>query len=588
MEAFLRSWGDNEAIIKAAAFAGGAVWLVTASLQYLAERDNKEMDWCFPRQGEGDADVGDCVCDDDSCEGSGCECVARFSSIPSSMFFVLLNLSGEFPLAETHSPFGRFVAACTAVVSVAIFAIPTGLVGAALEDSISALNSGSEEDYDVDDEDAAAIAAETRRREKEQEAVPVPIFTTTVRYKKTCGLIIMLSAIFSILSTVPSLPHTLLLVCHGVDLFCAYFFGVEHVARVLAMGPKNAADRLCGDFMFVVDSMSWLPTVLYLLGGKISCPPYIFLVVSFFRLLKYERYIKGFAILSKIIHMSGGVLAIGGAAATCCLVFSSALMYYAERNNPDPNMRKYYSSVPTAMWMTLLNLSGEAPLCDYTLVGRIIVGLLSFVAIPIFGIPIGALGAGFEGVISELATGDDCDNNSTEGTSDENKRLLDEKKSKYGSLTEMTSFREETEREEEFVRAEAALSPTQRIVEGKGNAGQKFQAVSIFATLFAVALEVVSTCEFASASPSAITTINALEIIVVVWFTIEYGLRVSANGFAYIFSWLGVVDFLATFPYYIAHGALGPQAESIVNVYDGPLRGLRLLRLIRLDSYAPR
>ena len=29
----------------------------------------------------------------------------------------------------------------------------------------------------------------------------------------------------------------------------------------------------------------------------------------------------------------------------------------------------HYSSVSTSMWVTLLNLSGEAPLCEYTTVG---------------------------------------------------------------------------------------------------------------------------------------------------------------------------------------------------------------------------
>lgn len=362
------------------------------------------------------------------------------------------------------------------------------------------------------------------------------------------------------------------------------------------MGPKRALDRMCSDFLFIVDIMSWLPTTLFLLGGRIACPPYVFLIVSIFRLLKYERYTRGFEILSQITKKSGGVLAVGGAAAACCLVFSSALMYYAERHNPDPNMRKYYSSVPTAMWMTLLNLSGEAPLCDYTFWGRIVVGILSFVAIPIFGIPIGALGAGFEGVISELSAGDDEDDelaggNQSEDSVEEQSSLLGKRndgESKYGSTSKDVTAREKEAREEaDYLQANAALSSTQRIVEGKGSLGQNFLILSISATLFAVALEVVSTTEFAKSSHSAVTTVNALEFVVVCWFTAEYFLRMVANGFDYVFSWLGFVDFFATFPYFVAHGLLGPHLALIMNVYDGPLRALRLLRLVRLDAYAP-
>eukprot|EP01048_Picozoa_sp_COSAG05_P007184 COSAG05_NODE_500_length_9234_cov_107.281664_11_plen_46_part_00 len=40
-------------------------------------------------------------------------------------------------------------------------------------------------------------------------------------------------------------------------------------------------------------------------------------------------------------------------------------MYYAEQNSRDDDVRQNYDSVPASMWITLLNLSGEAPLCDY-------------------------------------------------------------------------------------------------------------------------------------------------------------------------------------------------------------------------------
>ena len=53
-----------------------------------------------------------------------------------------------------------------------------------------------------------------------------------------------------------------------------------------------------------------------------------------------------------------------------CLSFGY-LRYYTESDGPDPNMTPYYQSVPMAMWVTLLNLSGEAPLCDYTAWGKV-------------------------------------------------------------------------------------------------------------------------------------------------------------------------------------------------------------------------
>mmetsp|Transcript_14483 Transcript_14483/g.31144 ORF Transcript_14483/g.31144 Transcript_14483/m.31144 type:complete len:305 (+) Transcript_14483:59-973(+) len=51
-----------------------------------------------------------------------------FQSIPDSMFATTLMLTGEFPLID-FTVAGRFVAAFIAVVAVAFFAVPTGVLG---------------------------------------------------------------------------------------------------------------------------------------------------------------------------------------------------------------------------------------------------------------------------------------------------------------------------------------------------------------------------------------------------------------------------------------------------------------------------
>jgi len=580
--AFSNSWKENKSLIVAASFAGLAVWLVTASLQYFAERLNPEMDWCYP-PAKG---AVDCACDDDGCSGEGCECVKRFGSIPSAMFFVLLNLSGEFPLADKSSNLGRVVGVATAIISVGIFAIPTGLIGAALEKSVGALDA-NEEDYDVDDGDVEEIAAEARSliKGKPDVDIPVPPFTLQKRYKHLCGVLICLSTLAALMSTMKSMPYAGILVFFVLDIMCGFFFLHEHIMRVITAGPSVIWGTMFSSLLPVADLMAWLPSMLRLLGGAIVCPYYLVLSVALFRMIKWERYSRGFQILAKVLAKSQGVLVIGGMAAAVCLVLCSTLMYFCERNNPDPSMRKYYSSVPTAMWMTLLNLSGEAPLCDYTLPGRIIVGFLSIVAVAIFGIPVGALGSGFEDVISELASGEDEE----EGEGGESEPLVGGGKQSYHTLSTIPTIAEKQAESAELENVVEGNEPgaLQRIVAGRGPQGRYFMAVSVLATLFAVTLEVVSTCAFASASPIAVATVHTLEAVVVVWFTFEYSIRAAAMGSEYVFSWLGVVDFLATFPWFVAVGLFGSSAAVIVNMYDGPLRGLRLLRLVRLDTYAP-
>eukprot|EP00606_Chrysophyceae_sp_TOSAG23-5_P001248 GSChrysophyteH2.ASY1.ANO1.921.1 assembled CDS len=330
--------------------------------------------------------------------------------------------------------------------------------------------------------------------------------------------------------------------------------------------------------MAQVDIMCWLPLAAHVIHtfmkgdsvvhadtdsgfamiGAGSHAPYfpasITLSTALFQMIKFERYIHGFKILNRVLEKSQGVLMVGGAAAAVVLVFSSTMMYYAERNNPDPNMNKYYDSVPMAMWVTLLNLSGEVPLCDYTTVGSIIVGALSISACAIFAIPVGALGSGFEAVISEITSEQEAHENAEE----ENPLLpvTNPAAAGTGGGTEMTKY-------------------GARLVEGRGPRGERFMLISLIATLFAVSLEVWSTVDYAAL------------LVVVAWFTIEYIVRTSANGSDYTFSQLGAIDFVSTFPYFAAKGLLGSSIADTMDVYDGPLRALRILRLVRLDSYVP-
>lgn len=201
-KALKKSWDSNLFVLTATSYAGGAVWLVTASLMYSVERDNEEMKWCYPPVGSI-PDSTNCLCDNDGCEGIECTCIDRFSSIPSAMFFVILNLSGEFPLAEKHNNWGRVVCACTAVVSIAVFSIPTGLVGAALDSAVKALNAGAEEDYDVDDDDAAEIAREAANP---SHYLPQPALVKQRTYLIISRVLILLSATAAIISTMKLVP----------------------------------------------------------------------------------------------------------------------------------------------------------------------------------------------------------------------------------------------------------------------------------------------------------------------------------------------------------------------------------------------
>jgi len=59
----------------------------------------------------------------------------RFESIPSSLWFVLMNLCKEHPLADVFTTwYQRLIVCAVCVIGVPIFAVPTGIIGVTLQE----------------------------------------------------------------------------------------------------------------------------------------------------------------------------------------------------------------------------------------------------------------------------------------------------------------------------------------------------------------------------------------------------------------------------------------------------------------------
>lgn len=99
----------------------------------------------------------------------------------------------------------------------------------------------------------------------------------------------------------------------------------------------------------------------------------------------------------------------------------------------------------------------------------------------------------------------------------------------------------------------------------KGKIFDYFIQVLILLSLVAFTIETLP-----NNSANTIGVLKAFELICVIIFSIEYLLRVfvSKKPFKYIFSFYGVIDFLAIFPFYLS------------GVYD--LRALRAFRIFRI------
>jgi hypothetical protein len=132
-----RAITQNQELLLTSGFAGMAVWLIVASLYYLAERDNPDMiveDFGFCVDGkECNATLGA----PPTCGRGECFGEKHFGNILNAMYFSLVNMFGEFPLIKEHNGWGRVVGCFTAVFAVAVFSVPVGVLGDGFGDAIA-------------------------------------------------------------------------------------------------------------------------------------------------------------------------------------------------------------------------------------------------------------------------------------------------------------------------------------------------------------------------------------------------------------------------------------------------------------------
>lgn len=119
------------------------------------------------------------------------------------------------------------------------------------------------------------------------------------------------------------------------------------------------------------------------------------------------------------------------------------------------------------------------------------------------------------------------------------------------------------------------------IFEADTRAGQAFDIVLLF--LIVTSVLVVSLESVISLRRQYLPIFQVLEWTFTILFTIEYLLRIysSQRPVRYIFSFFGIVDFLAIIPTYMSLLVLGSQYLLVIRVF----RLLRVARIFRLTNF---
>ena len=144
-----------------------------------------------------------------------------------------------------------------------------------------------------------------------------------------------------------------------------------------------------------IDLLAFLPTCVgFYFTGTFHATAY-WRSLRLLRLLKAERMLRSFSVFYVVFRDNAQIFMVLVFVMMLMWLFCSTLMYYAERDNPDWSMARYYQSIPGAMWVTLLNLTGESPLCDFTFFGKIVTAFMGIFGVGVFAIPIGLFGTFF-------------------------------------------------------------------------------------------------------------------------------------------------------------------------------------------------
>lgn len=584
-------------LLFAGGFAGVTVWIICASLYYMFERHNPQMIYS----------------PEDGVEWN------NFHSIPAAMYFTLVNFFGEFPLIDQHSTGGRFVGMFIQVAGASVMAIPAGALGNAFSDLIDDAGDDDDDDDDKDGGDGDGdAAADDKTKAKEPEAVTAPEPTQWLRaldgetgvmlmpYSEAIGGVdagtfmsnttIMLAFcsvahfVLSSLTRYPGNLETTVGYLYVTNDLASIWLLAEYIYRLkCAAGGSGVYGYVCST-LGGIDFLACLPWLLWVFptSSWVRASPAL-------RILKKERFIGAFSLFWKIMcKQADAFLATGTMALVCWLLFST-LMYFSERKNVDPDMSKYYNSVFTSMWMTLLNLTGEVPVCQYTPWGKVLSGFMGLFGVGFVSIPMGLLGGGFEEKVEDMPDkdGDGLDDEEEDAAPAVPEAAGDGKK------TIMADSEELTPRQKVFKflagSGENQLEDLNKW-EGRAVRFEQFIILMIFASAVVATLEANGPDDNGEADT---WEQSCFEAFVVILFTIEYSLRYyccpdnpywaevgyvteSAARFAHVTSWSSILDVLAIAPYYMSL-----MGSDLADKYDGQLRMLRVFRLLTLDKYIP-
>ena len=304
-----------------------------------------------------------------------------------------------------------------AIFAVAVFAIPTGIIGSEFQSMI-----------DERRKEKKLVAASNSTIVSSSSSSSTSMFSRCLRsnaFQILTLILVLGSTISFFLSTCLRFQESssAIFVLNAFEICCVFVFAVEYLIRSIS----DTSSYITTSFG-MIDLLSFLPTLIgFHVTGTIHSTVF-WRSLRLLRLLKAERMLRSFSVFYVVFRDNSEIFMVLVFVMMLMWLFCSTLMYYAERNNPDWSMARYYQSIPGAMWVTLLNLTGESPLCDFTFFGKMVTAFMGIFGVGVFAIPIGLFGAAWEDAVSGLDENDDDDDDDDDDETKETTKELVELK----------------------------------------------------------------------------------------------------------------------------------------------------------------
>eukprot|EP00930_Biecheleria_cincta_P045477 TRINITY_DN3133_c0_g1_i1.p1 TRINITY_DN3133_c0_g1~~TRINITY_DN3133_c0_g1_i1.p1 ORF type:complete len:1438 (-),score=279.88 TRINITY_DN3133_c0_g1_i1:1306-5619(-) len=360
---------DDGKLLLVAFVFGQVVWLIMSGLYFMANHDNEDAIW-------------------------EAENFARFQSIPSSMWYVLINLLKEHPLADVHTTFfQRVLCIIVCIFAMPVFAIPTSI----LQNALFHKDDGDEEEVDM-----------RQRRTDAQVQHLAELQAESLGSNFYLGLGTFLLCLGSILTyfyhTAEGQPEGKSFFWIPVSVDFTTFAMVDGAVAVCFLGEYAWRVSIGGgDYAFslygLIDLWAWLPglynvcTYETVKGSAHS----LLCAACVLRILKLERYLHSFRDMIDIVKENRSILSATVVLTALIWSFFSVMFFLTERSNADEEMNEeVYGSVLRSMWAEVINLHGEWPWADYTVLGKAVGTVVGFFSIMLFCIPISIFGNGFQ------------------------------------------------------------------------------------------------------------------------------------------------------------------------------------------------